>query len=286
MMGIARQLEAWLEQDDALHALPAKFGFAVGAVADVADLSIVPGVVVLPGNVAVAAADPVAVAQALTQAFLRLAQDLTPRPTRLRDLLAAISPEAFCAAAGLEAQVFAPAPVISCVGVGPMPGAFGLGLAYDAQTSVQLRRAADLAERFGNGQLRTTAAKTLVLLGIGGHTGLAAALRDEKFIVDPADPRTKIKACVGRPACPSALGDVRVVAAALAPRWAGAGVLHVSGCAKGCAAPGGAAVTLVATAREDRFDILCDKRADDQPDRAGVPLQDAVHWMTERHFCR
>src|SRR6202044_206504 len=108
------------------------------------------------------------------------------------------------------------------------------------------------------------------------HAGLAEAAREKNFIVDPADPRRKIKACAGRPACPNALADVRAVATRLAPRWAGAGVLHVSGCVKGCAAPGGAAVTLVATGGEDRFDIVCDKRADALPERAGVSLPDAL----------
>jgi precorrin-3B synthase len=280
-------LEAWLEQDSALQALPAKFGYAVGVVADVADLCLLPGRVVLPGNMAVPAADPVAMARALTQAFLSLAPGLTPRPTRLRGLLAAIGLAAWRAAAGLEgldftAVVFEPRP-----GVGPLSPAFEIGLAYDAHTAAQLRRAAALATRFGNGWLRTTLDGSLVLLGTGDdHAGLAAAARAAGFITDPADPRRRIKACVGRPACASAGSDVRAIAAMLAPRWAGAGVLHVSGCAKGCAAPGGAAVTLVATGRQDRFDIVCDKRADGVPERAGVSLQDATEWMTERQFCR
>ncbi|HEY1857827.1 hypothetical protein [Acidocella sp.] len=291
MMGFARQLEAWLEQDDSLQALPTKFGYAVGEVAEVADLCILPGgdapLVVLPGHCSVPAADPVAVAQALTHAFLRQAGDLTPRPRRLRDLLAATGPDVFCAIAGLKMPSLVPTEVQPIVGVGTMPGAFGLGLAFDAQTADMLRHAADLAERFGNGRLRTTSAGTLVLLGTGDNpAGLAEAARGQNFIIDPSDKRTRIKACAGRPSCPSALADVRAVAAGLAPLWAGVGVLHVSGCSKGCAAPGGAAVTLVATGWEDRFDIVCDKRADALPERAGVSLPDAIHWMTERHFCR
>jgi precorrin-3B synthase len=290
-MEVARRLEAWLEQDDTLHKLPAKFGYAVGEGTALADLCILPGsaapLVVLPGHVAVAAVDPVAVAQALTDQFLRLRHELTPHPRRLRELLVAIGADRFCAAARLKAQSLAPAEIAPCGGVGKMPSAFGLGLAFDAQTADMCRHAADLAARFGNGRVRTTIDRTLMLLGVGDdHAGLAEAARAHNFIVDPADPRRKIKACAGRPACPNALADVRAVATRLAPRWAGAGVLHVSGCVKGCAAPGGAAVTLVATGREDRFDIVCDKRADALPERAGVSLPDALHWMTERHFCR
>jgi precorrin-3B synthase len=287
MTVVAQRLEAWLEQDGALQALPAKFGYAVGGVADVADLCLLPNRVVLPGNIAVPAADPVVMAQALTEAFLRLAPGLTPRPTRLRGLLAAIGLAALRAAAGLEGQDFAPVASEPRLGGGKLSPAFGLGLAYDAHTAAQLRRAAELATRFGNGWLRTTLDGSLVLLGTGDdHAGLAEAARTADFITDPADPRRRIKACVGRPGCASSGADVRAIAAMLAPRWAGAGVLHVSGCAKGCAAPGGAAVTLVATAQEDRFDIVCDKRADGVPERAGVSLQDAIKWMTERQFCR
>jgi precorrin-3B synthase len=283
----ARRLEAWLEQDDALQPLPAKFGYAVGVVAEVADLCLLPGGVVLPGHVGVPAADPVAVARRLTHSFLRRAAALTPRPTRLRDLLAAIGPQVFCAAAGFDAPLVAPVAGQSGAQTGPMPGAFGLGLAYDAQTPGQLRRAAELSLSFGNGWLRTTLERSLVLLGTGDDpAGLAEAARAAGFMLDPADPRQRIKACVGRPACASAGADVRAVAATLAPRWAAPGVLHVSGCAKGCAAPGGAAVTLVASAQTDRFDIVCDKRADGVPDRAGVSLQDAIDWMTERRLCR
>ena len=290
-LALARRLEAWLEQDDALQALPAKFGYAVGIVADVADLCLLPDgaepLVVLPGNVAVPAADPLATAQELTKGFLRRAAELAPRPTRLRDLLAAIGPEEFCAAAGLKAQVFVPPGRQPGAQVGPMPSAFGLGLTYETQTPDQLRRAADLAERFGNGWLRPTLERSLVVLGTGDdHAGLAAAARAAGFILDPADPRRRIKACVGRPSCASAWADVRAVAATLASRWIGPGELHVSGCVKGCAAPAGASVTLVATAQTDRFDIVCDKRADDLPDRTGVSLQDAIEWMTERQFCR
>jgi precorrin-3B synthase len=287
MMAVAQRLEAWLEQDGALQALPAKFGYAVGIVADVADLCLLPGRVVLPGNIVVPAADAVAMAQALTQAVLRLAPRYAPRPMRLRALLATIGAAAFRAAAGLEGHDFTPVAFEPRPDVGPMRRAFGLGLAYDGQTAVQLRCAAELATRFGNGWLRTTHVGSVVLLGTGDDpAGLAAAARAAGFITDPADPRRRIKACVGRPGCASSGADVRAIAARLAPRWAGAGLLHVSGCAKGCAAPGGAAVTLVATAQENRFDIVCDKRANGVPDRAGVSLQDAIEWMTERQFCR
>ncbi len=78
MMAAAFRLEAWLELDESLQALPAKFGYAVGDIVGFADLCLLPGRVILPGHIAVPTSDPLTAAQALTQAYLRL----TPRPMR------------------------------------------------------------------------------------------------------------------------------------------------------------------------------------------------------------
>jgi sulfite reductase beta subunit-like hemoprotein len=71
------------------------------------------------------------------------------------------------------------------------------------------------------------------------------------LICDPGDPLLRVVACTGAPGCGQARGPVRPLARALAPLWAargGGGLLHLSGCAKGCAHPGAAALTLVAEA--------------------------------------
>ena len=168
-MALARQLEDWLEREAGLVALPAKFGFAVGEVA--ADINILPGrdapVVVLPGGFTVVAPAPLQAVQALTQAFLRQAERITPRPARMRALLAAIGAEAVFAEAGLRMERVAPAYPAPGASVGKMPDAFGLGLAFGVQDGAMLRRAAELAERFGNGVLRTTRARSLVVMGVG-----------------------------------------------------------------------------------------------------------------------
>jgi precorrin-3B synthase len=285
VMEVARQLEDWLVSDAGLQALPAKFGFVVGDVA--ADISILPGrnapIVVLPGGFAISAPEPVGAVQALTHAFLRLAQQITPRPARMRALVAAIGAEAVFAEAGLRMEMFSPAATAPRACVGPMPDAFGLGLAFGVQDAAMLCHAADLAERFGNGFLRTTRARSLVVMGTGDNGGsIAAAARVAGFITEPDDVRLRIAACAGRPACPNARIDARAVAAGLAAHWAGGGVLHVSACGKGCAAPEGAAVTLVATDENNRYDIVLDKRAGDVPDHAGLSLNDAIQWMTEK----
>lgn len=281
-MAVARQLEAWLESDDGLHALPGKFGFGVDeALADISVLQVQEQLMVaLPGGYAAATPDPVAAVRALTHAFLRLAD---AGMARMAALVAARGAAALFAEAGLSTEILPSSDTPPQVG--PMPGAFGLGLAFGVQNAVMLRDVARLAERFGNGCLRTTRARSLVVVGTGdGVSGIGAAAQALGYITEPGDIRLRIAACAGRPACPQAFSDTRAVAAGLAAHWAGPGVLHVSGCVKGCAAPGGAAVTLVAGRKN--YDVVRNGRARDTPVAHGLSLDEAVEWMREKRLCR
>lgn len=278
----ARQIEDWLESDGELEPLPAKFGFAVGDAPVTADISIVLGenalMVVLPGGFAAVTDAPVKAVQALTRLFLRRVENAS---MRMRGLLAAMGAETILAEAGL--RMFAYKGGAPDVSVGLMAENFGLGLAFGVQDAAMLRHAADLAERFGNGQLRTTSARSLVLMGTGENgRDVMAAAGELGFMTDPRDPRLRIAACAGRPACPDARIDARAVAAGFAAHWTGAGMLHVSGCGKGCAHPGVAAVTLVAVGEDDRYDFVLNGHAGDIPHYAGIGLNDAIQLMTER----
>jgi len=81
---------------------------------------------------------------------------------------------------------------------------------------------------------------------------LATAADDLGFVVDARDPRRRIFACPGAPACTSGLIEARRLAAQLAehlrPSRDGIAV-HVSGCAKGCAHPGAAPLTIIGTSQ-------------------------------------
>ncbi len=68
------------------------------------------------------------------------------------------------------------------------------------------------------------------------------------------DPLLRVVACTGAPRCLQGLADVRGLARGLAAAVPLGKRLHVSGCAKGCAHPGVADVTLVATAAG--FDLI------------------------------
>ncbi len=83
----------------------------------------------------------------------------------------------------------------------------------------------------------------------------------EGLILDPRDPRLRLRACPGAPACPQGCAATRPLARALAPLIPADAVLHVSGCAKGCGWPRTANITLTATPAG--FDLIRHGRAHD-----------------------
>lgn len=93
--------------------------------------------------------------------------------------------------------------------------------------------------------------------------GITTAPEVPGLISDPGDPILRVSACPGAPACTSASVATRDLARALAPRMGTGDSLHVSGCAKGCAHPRPATLTL--TGHNGRFDLIRDGRAGDPP---------------------
>ncbi|MCP8884367.1 precorrin-3B synthase [Devosia sp. XJ19-1] len=85
------------------------------------------------------------------------------------------------------------------------------------------------------------------------------------FITDPGDPRRRVSACIGNQGCASGHIAARDIAARLAPQLHAHQQLHVSGCAKGCAHPRPAHVTLVGTA--DGIGLVINGRAGDTPEQ-------------------
>lgn len=94
------------------------------------------------------------------------------------------------------------------------------------------------------------------------------------LISEAYDPALRVIACSGAPRCREAHADTRGLAAALAPNIGGAARLHVSGCAKGCAHSGAAAITLVATATG--FDLVRGGSTRDEPVLRGLDRDDIV----------
>jgi precorrin-3B synthase len=293
----AQALERELAGNSKLWALPGKFGFAFDAGAfplgpAAADVSFVAtsadGFVAVLGEAALGPfpkADVVAIAGQLAEMFLALRRMPAP-PRRMRDALAAFGLAPFTAATGYEAARFDPRPRRDALGVQPLgEGAFvGLALPFGRIAAAELRALAGLAAEAGATGLRLTPWRAILVPGLTppAAQALAEAASRLDLILDPADPRLAVAACPGAPACSSGLGSTRDVALRLAPLLAGAEgvVLHVSGCAKGCAHPAPARFAVVATAAG--YDLIANGRADEVPLISGLALEALETRFKER----
>ena len=130
--------------------------------------------------------------------------------------------------------------------------ALGVGLAFGHAQADALAELARLAAAHGARAIRPAPDRALMLIGIApaNAAALTAGAEQLGFVVCAGDPRRRVAACPGAPACASGFIDARRLAAGLAPQLAGmhSGIaVHVSGCAKGCAHPAPAALTVVGT---------------------------------------
>src|SRR5262249_52914552 len=129
-------------------------------------------------------------------------------------------------------------------------GALGIALAFGQAEADPLARLAGLALDHGARWLRPAAGRVLLFgeLVAGADAGLTAAAERLGFVVRADDPRRRIAACPGKPACSSGWIAARALAAELAAKLGPGGCavdIHISGCAKGCAHPAAAALTVV-----------------------------------------
>ena len=288
---IVAALEARLMQDVALRALPAKFGFLVdgGGVASLAGIDADVGLHAfrtpdgprfairlggaLAGSIAVHEAPEAA--GRIGAAFLALRLDerrMAPLVQRLG--VAAIARRV---AIGGDAEGVAPAPThrravlgVHAVGATSFVGA---AVAFGQLNARSLRQLADRAEAHGAAELRLAPWRALLAPGLDANAAraLAEELGDCGFILDNDDARLALAACSGKPACASAHDDVRMTALSLAPLLGDyRGVLHVSGCRKGCAHNARAPLTFVASA--GGYDVVENGLARDEPSARGLSV--------------
>jgi precorrin-3B synthase len=142
----------------------------------------------------------------------------------------------------------------------PPPGAveqgFLVGFAFGQIHAETLRALSNL------GPLRMTPWRMMLVEDICEPPQL------DGLITRPDDPLRRVVACTGAPGCSQGLAAVRPLARSLAPRVPSGKILHVSGCAKGCAHPRVADLTLVAV--RDGFNFMRDARPSDPPERRHV----------------
>ena len=248
----------------ALPDLPTKFGFAVDAgytralAKTSADIRIERGAagdLILRADGAALGA-PVtpetAVQQAISLAFWFMESGGAEVGRMARHLTAKSLPEDWATKAPAQT---APQPQPGETPLGPLIGApFG---ALNAKT---LLRQLDAS---GAEAIRLTPWRLLLLEG-------GAPVEDAEIITQGDDPLLNVDACPGAPACGSATVATRALARRLAPLAKDR--LHVSGCAKGCARPRAAALTL--TGRDGRFDLVKNGAAWDAPVMTGLAPDD------------
>jgi len=129
--------------------------------------------------------------------------------------------------------------------------ALGIALPFGSMPAQKLAELAQAAIECGAAEIRPAPGRMLLTMGLTADS--AKTLQKKAvalgFVTKAADPRLSIAACPGKPACASGHIETRAIAEQAARQnpglLDGSLTLHVSGCAKGCAHPAAAALTLV-----------------------------------------
>jgi precorrin-3B synthase len=275
---LAAQILASLEQEPRLHALSAKFaiqldgGEALAMLEHHHDLWLSPliidgacwmafGLAGCPAQDPAAGAVPLAQAHALVLAVLEafLAQ-ATPAQHRLRDLLGEVSAARFVADLsaqhrdlGIRAVEFHRASSVAApIGVHAQRQAgrslVVAGAPLGRLDAEQLRGAAALARQLGDGSLRITPWQGLLLPGVANADAATVqqSLAALGWLVEAAHPLASLIACTGASGCAKGLADTKADARRLAALLQQPAAVHLSGCARSCAAAHVAPATLLA----------------------------------------
>jgi precorrin-3B synthase len=147
--------------------------------------------------------------------------------------------------------------------------AIGLGLAFGHAHATALEELTRATAELGALGLRTAPSRALLVVGVTADRAgrLADIAQRLGFIVRADDPRRQIVACAGAPICAAAEISTRSLAPSLAANAAVAGpdapMVHLSGCAKGCACPRAAPLTVVGI--EGRCGVVVNGSARDEP---------------------
>lgn len=297
-----RALDERLRNDRALHQLSGKFLFLIDdggclplplETADIAFLAR-PGkeepffAIHLGGEPAGSCAidDLCQTAARLAYAFLQL-RGADETIGRMADLIRRIGAETVARAAGLDKPMLADDRshhATRVLGFRALGGhmALGLGIPFGRLDAKALHMLADEAEAT-DGELRLSPWRAILIVAAHIDPDLAARMQEAGFILDEDTPIRAVAACAGKPACLHGTTEAQADAARLAPLargFAATGIaLHVSACAKGCAHPRPAPVTL--TGRDGAYDLVLDEPATAQPLLHGLDLP-AIEMLLPR----
>ena len=194
--------------------------------------------------------------------YLGLVAD-TPdaRPVRMRKLLDTCSPPyggTGCVAPAPDHQLT----------VGQTAGHHIIAAPYGQLTSSDLRRLAAV-----NSSVQITIGRMMIVETLPDTGG--------RLITTPDDKRLSVAVCPGAPHCPSSSVRTRDLADSLvrSGAWSGGKTLHISGCAKGCAAPDARDICIVG--KDGRFDIVETGCAWQMPSSTGILTKDVLERVSE-----
>jgi precorrin-3B synthase len=129
--------------------------------------------------------------------------------------------------------------------------ALGFALPFGHTDAETLGRLIDEARETNAASMRPAPGRALLVVGVAREQTKALASAADKlgFITKPSDLRRRVVACAGAPVCAAGEIPARALAPAITasakPLLDRGATVHVSGCAKGCAHPGHAALTIV-----------------------------------------
>ena len=188
----------------------------------------------------------------------------------MRDLIDKLGNAHICAILGCEMAQKPPAKAVQKVALyGQKTDFYGLGIPFGFLSAEQLEKLARLAAQHGVQELRLTPWRAILAVIASDTTKCALpagerfveALKAIGFIIAADDPRLNFAACVGGPFCSSA--SVAAPQDALSLVGLTSGLVHVSGCAKGCAHTKPARFTF--TGRDGFYDLIENGKADAAP---------------------
>jgi precorrin-3B synthase len=308
---VVQALESKLTADSSLHRLPGKFGFLIDDGGHIALSQVLADVrfeafvtsrgprfrVRLggAGEFSIGDCSPDQVpdrAAGIGEAFLRVRCG-ADAPRRMAELVESAAFATFAEAAGfqLDARTLGPPrhfDMTRVVGHGHVGAMHYVGAAvpFGRLSGGALARLASLAASNGATELRLTPWRAIVVADIsaGNAESLVAELGTSGFIVDARDPRLYVAACPGAPACQRATTSVQEDAERLAGLLPRLGLrslmLHVSGCAKGCAHASSTPFTLVGNA--GRYDLVENGTARDAAAVTGLSDIELESALAER----
>ena len=157
--------------------------------------------------------------------------------------------------------------------VRPQPGPCAMGYLIGAPFGAMDAKAlAALSEQTGAAGFRVTPWRLFLLEGV-------SRVPASCFVDQPGDPVLAVHACPGAPFCDQAQVQTRPLAKALAGAIAPGTILHVSGCAKGCAFPRESDITIVGA--NGKFDLVRQGAAWDEPTARGLSREDVLKEFSQ-----